>query len=193
MILPYAFPVFLTGLIWSGLLNQQYGFINEVLLGGAQIPWLQDEWLARATVILVSVWFGAPYFFLVSTGALQSIPEDVLQAAQVDGVSVWQLFRHIKLPLLLVAVSPLLIAAFAFSFNDFTTIFMLTGGGPANPASPIGAGSTDILITVVYKLAFQGDSKDYGLASAFSMLIFLIVVTISIVLFRRTKSQENVY
>jgi arabinogalactan oligomer/maltooligosaccharide transport system permease protein len=92
-----------------------------------------------------------------------------------------------------VAVSPLLIAAFAFSFNDFTTIFMLTGGGPANPASPIGAGSTDILITVVYKLAFQGDSKDYGLASAFAMLIFLIVVSISIVLFRRTKSLENVY
>ena len=193
MILPYAFPVFLTGLIWSGLLNQQYGFINEVLLGGAQIPWLQDEWLARVTVILVSVWFGAPYFFLVCTGALQSIPEDVVQAAQMDGVSPWQLFRHIKLPLLLVAVSPLLIASFAFSFNDFTTIFMLSGGGPANPASPIGAGATDILITVVYKLAFQGDSKDYGLASAFSTLIFLIVVGISVVLFRRTKSLEDVY
>ncbi|HAN70379.1 MAG TPA: maltose ABC transporter permease [Actinobacteria bacterium] len=193
MILPYAFPLFLTGLIWSGLLNQQYGFINEVLLGGVQIPWLDDEWLARVTVILVSVWFGAPYFFLVCTGALQSIPEDVLQAAQVDGVSPWQLFRHIKLPLLLVAVSPLLIAAFAFSFNDFNTIFMLSEGGPANPSSPIGAGSTDILITVVYKLAFQSGSKDYGLASAFSMLIFLIVLAISVILFRRTKSLENVY
>jgi arabinogalactan oligomer/maltooligosaccharide transport system permease protein len=181
MILPYAFPVFLTGLI------------NEVLLGGVQIPWLQDEWLARLTVILVSVWFGAPYFFLVCTGALQSIPDDVLQAAQMDGVTPWQLFRHIKLPLLLVAVSPLLIAAFAFSFNDFTTIFMLSGGGPANPTSPIGAGATDILITVVYKLAFQGDSKDYGLASAFSTLIFLIVIGISVVLFRRTKSLEDVY
>lgn len=193
IIAPYAFPLFLTGLIWSGLLNQQYGFINEVLLGGAEIPWLDNAWFARMTVILVSVWFGAPYFFLVCTGALQSIPDDLLQSAQVDGVSPWQLFRRIKLPLLLVAVSPLLIAAFAFSFNDFNTIFMLSEGGPANPASPIGAGSTDILITVVYKLAFSSGSKDYGLASAFAMLIFLIVLTVSVILFRRTKSLENVY
>lgn len=193
MILPYAFPLFLSGLVWSGMLNEEYGFINQVLLGGADIPWLQEAWLARATVILVSVWFGAPYFFLVCTGALQSIPEDVQQAALVDGVSPWQLFRHIKLPLLLVSVSPLLIAAFAFSFNDFNTIFMLSGGGPSNPTSPIGAGSTDILITVVYKLAFDENSKNYGLASAFSMVIFFIVMAISIILFRRTKSLENVY
>jgi arabinogalactan oligomer / maltooligosaccharide transport system permease protein len=193
MILPYAFPLFLSGLVWSGMLNQQYGFVNEVIFAGARIPWLQDPWLARATVVLVSVWFGAPYFFLVCTGALQAIPEDVQQAAQVDGVSALQLFRHIKLPLLLVSVSPLLIAAFAFSFNDFNTIFMLTGGGPPNPLSPIGAGSTDILITVVYKLAFLPGSKDYGLASAFAVIIFLIVTVISIILFRRTKSLENVY
>ncbi len=193
MILPYAFPLFLSGLVWSGLLNTQYGFINQVLLGGADVPWLQEAWLARATVILVSVWFGAPYFFLVCTGALQSIPEDVQQAALVDGVSPWQLFRHIKLPLLLVSVSPLLIAAFAFSFNDFNTIFMLSAGGPPNPTSPIGAGSTDILITVVYKLAFDESVKDYGLASAFSMVIFFLVMAISVILFRRTKSLENVY
>lgn len=193
MILPYAFPVFLTGLVWSGLLNTQYGFVNEVLLGGAEIPWLSDPILARISVILVSVWFGFPYFFLVSTGALQAIPEDIQQAAQVDGASAWQLFRRIKLPLLLVATSPLLIAAFAFSFNDFNTVFMLTGGGPSDPTSSINAGSTDILITVVYKLAFVGGSKDYGLASAFAVIIFFIVSTISIVLFRRTKSLEEVY
>jgi len=193
MILPYAFPLFLSGLVWSGLLNQDYGFINQVILGGAQVPWLQDPWLARATVVLVSVWFGAPYFFLVCTGALQAIPEDVQQAAQVDGVSPWQLFRFVKLPLLLVSVSPLLIAAFAFSFNDFNTIFMLSGGGPPDPASPIGAGSTDILITVVYKIAFLDDFKMYGLASAFAVVIFLIVTVISIILFRRTKALENVY
>lgn len=193
MILPYAFPVFLSGLVWSGLLNQKYGFINQVLLGGADVPWLQDAMLARVTVILVSVWFGGPYFFLVCTGALQAIPEDIQQAALLDGASPWQLFRHIKLPLLLVSVSPLLIAAFAFSFNDFGTIFMLSGGGPANPTSPIGAGATDILITVVYKLAFLPGQKDYGLASAFAVVIFIVVSGISLALFRRTKSLEEVY
>jgi arabinogalactan oligomer/maltooligosaccharide transport system permease protein len=193
MILPYAFPVFLSGLIWSGLLNTQFGYVNQVLLGGAQIPWLTDPLLARLSVVLVSVWFGFPYFFLVSTGALQAIPEDIQQAARVDGATAWQLFRRIKLPLLLVSTSPLLIAAFAFSFNDFNTIFMLTGGGPTDPTSQINAGATDILITVVYKLAFVGGSKDYGLASAFAVIIFVIVSTISIVLFRRTKSLEEVY
>lgn len=193
MILPYAFPVFLSGLIWSGLLNTQFGYVNQVLLGGAQIPWLTDPLLARLSVVLVSVWFGFPYFFLVSTGALQAIPEDIQQAARVDGATAWQLFRRIKLPLLLVSTSPLLIAAFAFSFNDFNTIFMLTGGGPTDPTSQINAGATDILITVVYKLAFVGGSKDYGLASAFAVIIFFIVSTISIVLFRRTKSLEEVY
>jgi len=193
MILPYAFPVFLSGLIWSGLLNTDYGYVNQVLLAGAEVPWLQDPLLARLSVILVSVWFGFPYFFLVSTGALQAIPEDIQQAAVVDGASPWQLFRRIKLPLLLISTSPLLIAAFAFSFNDFNTIFMLTGGGPGDPTSPIGAGSTDILITVVYKLAFLPNQKDYGLASAFAVIIFVIVSVISIVLFRRTKSLEDVY
>lgn len=193
MILPYSFPLFLSGLVWSGMLNPEFGFVNQVLLGGAEVPWLQDPWLARLSVILVSVWFGFPYFFLVSTGALQAIPEDIQQAARVDGASAWQLFRRIKLPLLLVATSPLLIAAFAFSFNDFNTIFMLTGGGPSDPSSPIDAGSTDILITLVYKQAFVGNSKDYGLASAFAVLIFLVVSVVSVVLFRRTKSLEDVY
>jgi len=193
MILPYAFPIFLSGLVWSGMLNTQFGFVNQVLFGGDAIPWLTNPQLARVSTVLVSVWFGFPYFFLVSTGALQAIPEDIQQAAIVDGASPWRLFRHINLPLLLVATSPLLIAAFAYSFNDFSTIFMLTGGGPSNPSSPINAGATDILITVVYKLAFVGGSKDYGLASAFSAIIFMIVSVISIVLFRRTKSLEEIY
>jgi len=193
MILPYAFPVFLSGLIWSGLLNQKFGFFNEVLFGGASIPWLQDPWLAKLSVVMVSVWFGFPYFFLVCTGALQSIPHEVTEAATVDGANAWQTFRRIKLPLLLVATSPLLIAGFAFSFNDFNTIFMLTGGGPGNPTSQLNAGATDILITVVYKQAFLPNSADYGLASAFAVIIFLVVTGISVALFRRTRSLEEVY
>ena len=69
LILPYAFPVFLSGLIWSGLLNETFGYVNQVLLGGAEVPWLQDPFLAKISVILVSVWFGFPYFFLVCLGA----------------------------------------------------------------------------------------------------------------------------
>jgi len=193
LILPYAFPVFLSGLIWSGLLNESFGYINQVLLGGASIPWLQDPILAKICVILVSVWFGFPYFFLVCTGALQSIPPELSEAARVDGASPIQVFRRITLPLVLVATSPLLVAGFAFSFNDFNSIFALTGGGPSNLNSSIDAGATDILITLVYKQAFVGDTVDYGLASAFSVIIFLLVSAMAIFLFRRTRSLEEVY
>ena len=193
MILPYAFPFFLSGLIWSGLLNARFGFINQALLGGAEIQWLGDPMLARMSVILVSVWFGYPYFFLVSTGALQAIPSDVIEAARADGATGWQTFWRVQFPLLLTAVSPLLVAGFVFSFNDFNSVFMLTGGGPPNLSSEIGAGATDILITLVFQKAFTQASADYGLASAFTVVLFLIVAVMAVVLFRRTRRFEEAY
>ena len=191
MILPYAFPGFLSALVWAGMMNQEFGFINVALLGGADVPWLTNEWLAKASIILVNLWLGFPYMFLICTGALQSIPEDVQEAARVDGASAWQVFRAIKLPLLLVSVAPLLISSFAFNFNNFSLIYMLTGGGPRDITAGVNVGATDILITMVYKVAFVGSTSDYGLASAFSIIIFILVATISVIAFRRTKALED--
>lgn len=191
MILPYAFPGFLSALVWAGMMNQEFGFINEVLLGGANIPWLTNEWLAKFSIILVNLWLGFPYMFLICTGALQAIPDDVQEAARVDGASAWQVFRSIKLPLLLVSVAPLLIASFAFNFNNFSLIYMLTGGGPRDVTAGVNVGATDILITMVYKVAFVGSSSDYGLAAAFSIIIFFLVATISVIAFRQTKALEE--
>jgi len=191
MILPYAFPGFLSALVWAGMMNQEFGFINVVLFGGADIPWLTNEWLAKFSIILVNLWLGFPYMFLICTGALQSIPDDLQEAARVDGANAWQVFRSIKFPLLLVAVAPLLIASFAYNFNNFSLIYMLTGGGPRDATAGVNVGATDILITMVYKVAFVGSTADYGLASAFSIIIFLIVGTISIIAFRQTKALEE--
>ncbi len=191
MILPYAVPSFLSALVWAGMMNQSFGFINEVLFGGADIPWLTDPWLAKVSILIVNLWLGFPYMFLVCMGALQSIPEDALEAAKMDGAKPWAIFRLIKLPLLLVSVAPLLIASFAFNFNNFNVIYMLTDGGPRDTAAPIPVGFTDILISMVYKVAFTGQTRDYGLASAYSILIFVIVAVISIIAFRRTKSLEE--
>ncbi|QKJ18592.1 ABC transporter permease subunit [Microbacterium hominis] len=191
MILPYAFPGFLSALVWAGMMNQEFGFINVVLFGGADIPWLTNEWLAKFSILLVNLWLGFPYMFLICTGALQSIPDELQEAARVDGATAWQVFRSIKLPLLFVAVAPLLIASFAYNFNNFTLIYMLTGGGPRDATAGVNVGATDILISMVYKVAFVGSTADYGLASAFSIIIFILVATISIIAFRRTKALEE--
>ncbi len=132
-----------------------------------------------------------PYFFLVSLGALQSIPQELTEAARVDGGGAWAVFRRVTLPLLLVAVAPLMIASFAFNFNNFGAIYLLTGGGPYTGESSV-AGSTDILITYAYKLAIAtGKGQDFALASAVAIVIFLIVGTVSGILFYRSKSLEN--
>ena len=191
MILPYAFPGFLSALVWAGMLNSEFGFVNTVLFGGAEIPWLTNEWLAKFSIIFVNLWLGFPYMFLVTTGALQSIPDELTEAAHMDGARTFQAFRLIKLPLLLVSVAPLLISSFAFNFNNFNLIYMLTGGGPRDVTAGVNVGATDILISMVYKVAFVGANRDYGLASAFSIIIFLLVATISIIAFRQTKALEE--
>ncbi|WP_345751520.1 ABC transporter permease subunit [Microbacterium rhizophilus] len=191
MILPYAVPSFLSALVWAGMMNQSFGFLNQVIFGGADIPWLTDPIMAKVSILIVNLWLGFPYMFLVCTGALQSIPDELQEAATVDGARPWAIFRLIKLPLLLVSVAPLLIASFAFNFNNFNVVYMLTDGGPRDSAAPIPVGHTDILISMVYKVAFTGQTRDYGLASAYSIIIFIVVAVISVIAFRRTKSLEE--
>lgn len=193
MILPYAFPAFLSGLVWSGILNPQFGWLNQTLLGGATIGWLTDPFLAKISVLVVNLWLGFPYMFLVCTGALQSLPSELDEAARMDGAGPWRVFRSIKLPLLLVSIAPLLISSFAFNFNNFNVIYMLTGGGPRFADTDRDIGATDILITLVYKVAFgQGIGRDYGLASALAIIIFIIVATVSAISFKQTKALEDV-
>jgi len=191
LILPYAFPGFLAALVWRGMLNSESGFVNTVLLGGAHINWLTDPTLAKVSVLLVNLWLGFPYMFLICTGALQSIPTDVTESAKIDGAGPLRIFRRITLPLLMVSVAPLLISSFAFNFNNFSLIYMLTGGGPNFVGSPLQIGDTDILISMVYSVAFESGSKQYGLASAVSILIFILVGIISWLGFRRTRSLEE--
>lgn len=191
LLLPYALPAFISALVWRGLLNERFGFVNEVLLGGAEVPWLTDEWLAKLSILGVNLWLGFPYMFLVCTGALQSIPHDVIESARMDGAGAARVQRSIVLPLLMVAVAPLLIASFAFNFNNFTLIYLLTGGGPNFEGTPILVGHTDLLISMVYSVAFESGLKQYGLASALSILIFIIVGAISWAGFRRTRRLEE--
>ena len=192
LILPYAFPGFLSALVWRGMLNERFGFINEVLLGGASIGWLSDPWLAKLAVIGVNLWLGFPYMFLICTGALQAIPSDMIEAARIDGAGRWRIFRSLTLPMLMISVAPLLISSFAFNFNNFSLIYMLTGGGPNFVGTPYVVGHTDLLISMVYSVAFESGVKQYGVASALSIVIFLIVGVVSYLGFRRTRTLEEI-
>ena len=189
LIVPYALPGFLAVLIWGGLLNDDFGVINNLL--PFNVPWLFDPFWAKVSVIAVSVWLTVPYFLLVSLGSLQSIPAELTEAAKVDGGGGFAIFRRVTLPLLLVVVAPLMIASFALNFNNFVNIYLLTAGGPPAEDQSV-AGATDILITYTYKLAFEaGKGNDFGLASAVSIFIFVIVAAISGSLFWKTGALEN--
>jgi arabinogalactan oligomer / maltooligosaccharide transport system permease protein len=189
LILPYAMPAFAMLLLWRDMFNTDFGLINRMF--NSQVNWFGKPVTAMIAVLLVQLWMGYPYMFLVCTGALQSIPGDLKEAASVDGARPFYAFRTIVFPLLLVALAPLLIASFAFNFNNFNAIFMVSEGGPFPPDnSQIGA--TDLLITYTYRLAFGAQGAQYGFAAAVSVFIFLIVAVFSIIGFRRTRALEEV-
>jgi arabinogalactan oligomer / maltooligosaccharide transport system permease protein len=188
LIIPYALPTFMTILVWRGMMNESFGILNEILPW--QIPWLNDPDWARFSLILVNLWLGYSYMFLVSTGALTSIPTDLKEAAFVDGATGLTAFRKVTLPLLLVAMAPVLISSFAFNFNNYNLVTLLTDGGPPIPGSI--AGETDILITYTYSVAFEGAGQNYGLATAISTIIFFLVAGISAISFRFTRTFEEI-
>jgi arabinogalactan oligomer/maltooligosaccharide transport system permease protein len=189
LILPYAIPSIMSILVWAGMFNTEFGAINALL--GQQIAWFLDPNFARAAVILVNLWLGFPYFYLVSSGSLQAIPSDYSEAAAIDGASPRQIFWQITLPLLLKILTPLLIASFAFNFNNFNLIYLLTGGGPRAALDGEIAGATDILISYTYQIAFGSNVQDLGLASAISVVIFLIVAAISLYGVRKSKVLDE--
>jgi len=195
LLIPYTVPALITIVIWRGMLNPDLGVISRTLnsLFGWSPPWFTDEWWAKIAILLVNLWLSYPYFMLICSGALQSISEDYYGAAQVDGASRWQQFRYITLPLLLVAVGPLLVASFTFNFNNFNLIYLFNAGGPPMAGTPTPAGHTDILISYVYNLAFSGSRGiNYGFASAITIIIFFIVGAITLFQFRYTRMWEEV-
>jgi ABC-type sugar transport system permease subunit len=195
LIIPYTLPALITILIWRGMLNPELGVFDRMLesLFGWAPPWFTDPFWAKIAILLVNLWLSYPYFMLVCSGALQSISDDYYAAAQVDGANAWQQFRNITLPLIMVAVGPLLVASFAFNFNNFNLIYLFNQGNPPMAGTPTPAGHTDILISYVYNLAFSGNrGVNYGFASAITIVIFFIVSVITLFQFRFTNMWEEV-
>jgi ABC-type sugar transport system permease subunit len=195
LIIPYAIPGVIGIIVWQGMLNQNLGIITNTFVSwfGIRPQWFTDPTLAKFAILLVNLWLGYPYMMLVCSGALQSIPSDVYEAAAVDGARPLQRFFKITLPLLLVTVGPLLIASFTFNFNNYLLIELLTGGNPPIPGTPTPAGYTDLLISYTYNLAFgTGAGAQYGYASAITIVIFALVAIVTMIQFRFTRQWEEV-
>jgi len=195
LIIPYTIPGLISIIMWRGMLNSEFGVINRWLENFvAHAPrWTTEPFWAQVAILLVNLWLGYPYMMLISSGALQSIPSDIYEAAMIDGATGWQRFRRITLPLLLIAVGPLLIASYVYNFNNFNLIYLFIQGGPPIAGATTNAGHTDLLISYVYKLAFEsgGRGVQYGLASAISIVVFFIVGAITLFQYRFTNMWEE--
>lgn len=195
LLIPYTIPAFVAVPVWVGLLNPQFGVISQMIAmftGGWVPAWFSDPFWAKMGILLIQTWLGFPYMFVVVTGALQTLPNDIYEAADLDGANAWAKFRKITLPLLLVTVGPLLVASFAFNFNNFVVINLYNQGGPPMPNVPTPVGYTDILATYTYNIAFGAQGvQDYGYASAITMMIFLILFIITQFQFRFTNMLEE--
>ncbi|CZQ89715.1 sugar ABC transporter permease [Trichococcus ilyis] len=186
-VLPWAVPGFVTILVFAGMFNDSFGAINNDILAFfslSPIPWMTDALWTKVALIAIQGWLGFPYIFIVTTGILQSIPDDLYEAAVIDGATSWDKFRNITLPVILTSMAPTLITQYTFNFNNFNIIYLFNGGGPATPGST--AGGTDILVSWIYKLTMQ--SSQYALAAALTILLSVFVIAIAMWQFRKSNS-----
>lgn len=192
LILPYAVPAFISILIFKGLFNQSFGEINVMLhnLFGLKPAWFSDPTLARSMLIIVNTWLGYPYMMILCMGLLKAIPDDLYEASAMDGATPMQNFFRITLPLLIKPLTPLMIASFAFNFNNFVLIQLLTNGGPDRLGTTTPAGYTDLLVSYTWRIAFEGGGgQDFGLAAAIATLIFLLVGALAILNLKATRMK----
>ncbi len=183
LIVPWALPSTITILIWAGLLNQTFGPVDSLLshLGLPAVPWLVNPFWAKIAILLVNLWLGYPFFMVSLLGGLQSIGTDTLEAAALDNASAWQRFRHITFPLLWRFSLPLLMGTFAYNFNNFGVVYLLTGGGPPRVTTSF-AGNTDTLSTVIYNMTLT--YFRYDIAAAFGIILFIILAVLTLAQYR---------
>lgn len=193
LFLPYAVPGFISILVFKGLFNQNFGEINAILdaLFGVKPAWFADPLLAKTMLVIVNVWLGYPYVMILCSGLLKSIPADLYEASALAGASPATNFFKITAPLIIKPLAPLLVSAFAFNFNNFVLIALLTDGRPDFLSTKLPAGQTDILVSYTYRIAFRDSGSDFGLAAAISTLIFFLVAALSLINLRLSAKAQK--
>jgi ABC-type sugar transport system permease subunit len=186
LIVPWAVPNYITALVWKWMFTSQMGAINLMLeaVGIEPVSWFGPSfWTNFFAALATNTWLGFPFMMVVSMGALQSIPTEMYEAADMDGASRWQKFRFITLPLLKPALFPAIILGTIWTFNMFNIIFLVTRGRPDN--------KTNILITEAYR--FFAELNQYGVAAAYCVLIFVILLLYTLVTNRVTRATQGAF
>lgn len=188
MMMPWAMPEVPVVMIFIWILNPQFGVVNvfaRLLPGITENPqWLQVPWLAMGWMVLIASWKAFPFYSLVILAALQAVPDEIYEAARVDGANAVQLFWYITIPSILTTLELLVVLASIFSFKQFTIIYLMTGGGPS--------GATETIVIRIYNTAFR--FYDYSYATALGVAGFVVSLVIaSVFIFLQVRrTQENV-
>lgn len=180
LILPWALPQYITALTWRGMFNYEFGAINLLITKYLHLPpvqWLTSPFQAFLAVIITNIWLGFPFMMVIALGGLQSIPDNLYEAAEVDGASKWSQFWNITVPLLRPVMTPAIILGAVWTFNNINVVWLVANGGEPGD-------STHILVSYVYKVAFN--LYRFGWAAALSVVIFAILFTFSQICLKRT-------
>ncbi|MEO7327174.1 MAG: extracellular solute-binding protein [Minicystis sp.] len=174
LIVPWAVPSYVTALAWKGMFNRQFGAVTGLILGANRlfgthlepIAWFSNFTTAFSANLATNIWLGFPFMMVVTLGALTGVPDDVLEAAKVDGATRFQRLRLVTLPIIRPTLAPAVILGASWTFNMFNVVFLVSGGEPD--------GTTDILVSEAYRWAFTRENQ-YGYAAAYAVLIFLLL------------------
>lgn len=187
LILPWAIPQYIVALTWRGMFNYEYGTINLIITKYLNLPaveWLRSPTEAFLACILTNIWLGFPFMMVVALGALQSIPHELYEAADMDGARWFHKLKTITLPLIRPVMVPAITLGMIWTFNNLNIIWLVSNAGEPSD-------QTHILVSFVYKAAFNFYNFSY--ASALSMVIFFILLVFSIVFMRRSRATEAAY
>ena len=192
LVMTIAIPQFIS-LLYVSKMFAADGLINGTLMNWGWIkeplPFWTDPTWAKVTIIGINIWIGIPYLMLIATGILMNIPADLYESARIDGANAFQTYMKITLPYMLFVTGPYLLTSFTGNINNFNVIFLLSGGKPLSVGLAGNAGSTDLLITWLYKMTVT--DSNYKLAAVMGILVFIVCAVINLIVYNMIPSVKN--
>ena len=187
LILPWAVPQYIVALTWRGMFNFEYGAVNLIIvkyLSMSPVEWLTSPVQTFIAVIITNIWLGFPFMMIIALGALQSIPAELYEAADIDGARWYHKLKSITIPLIKPVMIPAITLGIIWTFNNLNVVWLVSNAGEPSD-------KTHILVSYVYKAAFN--LYRYGYAAAFSVILFLILLIFGLVFLKKTRASESVY